>query len=128
MPIVRDHRRANLADVREGRIRRLHRAVIGAYLGGCRPCGPDHDVERVERGLDARIYRQLTGITRAMLPMITRTDVATAESVDVDTLETRLREEAVRLDATMSHLLSSEPGHGTEQEVAGERSRRGAKR
>jgi len=56
---------------------------------------------RVERGPDAQIYRQLAGITRAMLPMITRTGVATAESVDVDTLETRLREEAVGLDATI---------------------------
>jgi hypothetical protein len=43
------------------------------------------------------IYRQLAGITRAMLPMITRTEVANAESVYVDTLETRLREEAVVL-------------------------------
>jgi hypothetical protein len=45
--------------------------------------------------------RQLAGITRAMLPMITRTEVATAESIDVDTLETRLREEALVLDATL---------------------------
>jgi hypothetical protein len=56
---------------------------------------------RVERGFDAKIYRQLAGITRAMLPMIIRTEVASAESVDVDTLEARLREEAVRLDATL---------------------------
>lgn len=56
---------------------------------------------RVERGFDAKIYGQLAGITRAMLPMIIRTEVATAESVDVDTLEARLREEAVGLDATL---------------------------
>jgi len=56
---------------------------------------------RIERGFDAKIYRQLAGITRAMLPMIIRTEVATAQSVDVDTLETRLREEAVALDATL---------------------------
>jgi hypothetical protein len=52
---------------------------------------------RVERGFEATIYLSLAGITRAMLPMITRTEVANAESVYVDTLETRLREEAVVL-------------------------------
>jgi hypothetical protein len=34
---------------------------------------------RIERGFDAKIYR-LAGITRAMLPMIIRTEVATAQS------------------------------------------------
>jgi hypothetical protein len=56
---------------------------------------------RVERGPDAKIYRQLAGITRALLPLMTRTGVANAESVDIDTLENRLRDEATALDATI---------------------------
>jgi 2-polyprenyl-3-methyl-5-hydroxy-6-metoxy-1,4-benzoquinol methylase len=56
---------------------------------------------RVEGGPDARIYAQLTGITRAVLPLISSTGVASAESIDIDTLESRLRDEAVALDATI---------------------------
>jgi hypothetical protein len=56
---------------------------------------------RVERGPDARIYAQVAGITRAVLPLILRLGVAGAESVDVDTLEARLRDEALALDATL---------------------------
>lgn len=56
---------------------------------------------KVERGPDAKIYRQVAGITRALLPLMTRTGVASAESVDIDTLENRLRDEAMALDATL---------------------------
>jgi len=56
---------------------------------------------KVERGPDSRIYRQVADVTRAVLPLMTRTGVASAETVDVDTLETRLRDEATALDATL---------------------------
>ena len=56
---------------------------------------------RVERGPSSRIYRQVADVTRAVLPLMTRTSVASAESVDVDTLESRLRDEAISLGATL---------------------------
>jgi len=40
-------------------------------------------------------------VTRAVLPLMTRTAAASTETVDVDTLESRLREEAVALAATL---------------------------
>jgi hypothetical protein len=42
---------------------------------------------KVQRGFDAKIYHQLAGITRAMLPMITRTEVASAESFERTNLD-----------------------------------------
>jgi hypothetical protein len=76
--------------------------LLGRIFEGAGLAAPTMTLSaRVERGFDAKIYRELAGITRAMRPMITRTEVAIAESVDVDTLETRLREEAVVLDATL---------------------------
>ncbi len=76
--------------------------LLGRIFEGAGLAAPTMTLSgRVERGFDAKIYGQVAGITRAMLPMITRTEVATAESVDVDTLEARLREEAVMLDATL---------------------------
>jgi SAM-dependent methyltransferase len=56
---------------------------------------------RVERGADSSAYPQLTEITRTLLPIMERTGVATAASVDIDTLADRLREEAVSLRATL---------------------------
>jgi len=56
---------------------------------------------RVERGPGSRIYRQVADVTRAVLPLMTRADVASAETVDVDTLESRLRDEAMALNATL---------------------------
>lgn len=56
---------------------------------------------KVERGREARVYRQVADVTRAVLPLMLRTGVATAAIVDIDTLEARLRDEAVRLDATI---------------------------
>jgi len=76
--------------------------LLGRIFEGAGLAAPTMTLSaRIERGFDSKIYRQLAGITRAMLPMIIRTEVATAQSVDVDTLETRLREEAVALDATL---------------------------
>jgi len=56
---------------------------------------------RVERGPDSRIYRQVAEVTRAVLSLMTNAGVASAETVDIDTLETRLRDEAMALDATL---------------------------
>ena len=100
MPIVRDHRRANSPAFAKAGIGVRTGPCLGRIFEGAGLAAPTMTLSaRVERGFDAKIYSQLTGITRAMLPMITRTGVATAESVDVDTLETRLREEAMELDA-----------------------------
>ncbi len=56
---------------------------------------------RVEHGPDAEAYRELAGITRTVLPLIERTQVAAAAEVDVDTLADRLRAEAVANDSTL---------------------------
>jgi len=56
---------------------------------------------RIERGSDAMAYRQIAEITRTLLPAMEKTGVATAEAVGIDTLASRLREEAVALKATL---------------------------
>jgi SAM-dependent methyltransferase len=56
---------------------------------------------RVERGADAGAYRQIAEVTKTMLPAMERTGVATAAEVDASTLEQRMREEAVLMDATL---------------------------
>jgi hypothetical protein len=56
---------------------------------------------RVERGPNSRLYRQLADVTRAVLPMMMRSGVASADEIDIETLETRLRDEAVALNATL---------------------------
>jgi hypothetical protein len=56
---------------------------------------------RVERGPNSRLYRQLADVTRAVLPLMTRIGVASADEIDIETLETRLRDEAVALNATL---------------------------
>jgi ubiquinone/menaquinone biosynthesis C-methylase UbiE len=56
---------------------------------------------RVERGPDSPIYTLVAQLTRVMLPLMQRTEVATAEEVGVETLAERMREEAVALDATL---------------------------
>lgn len=55
----------------------------------------------VQYGPDAEIYAQVAGVTRALLPLMERTGVATAAEVDIDTLADRLRTEAVENDATL---------------------------
>jgi ubiquinone/menaquinone biosynthesis C-methylase UbiE len=56
---------------------------------------------RVERGPNSRLYRQLADVTRAVLPLMTRIGVASAEEIDIETLEARLRDEAVARNATL---------------------------
>ena len=55
---------------------------------------------RVERGAESEAYHQLTEVIRTLLPAMERTGVATRSDVDIDTLESRLREEGVSLRAT----------------------------
>src|SRR5262249_49715737 len=56
---------------------------------------------RVERGPNSRLYRQLADVTRAVLPLMTRLGIASVDEIDIETLETRLRDEAVALNATL---------------------------
>jgi SAM-dependent methyltransferase len=56
---------------------------------------------RVERGADSEIYNQIAQVSRALLPLMERTGVATAAEVDVNTLAARLREEALACGATI---------------------------
>ncbi len=54
-------------------------------------------------------YYQLAGVVRAMLPAMLKLGVATEEEVGIDTLEQRLRKEAVerRRAATAIGLMSA---------------------
>jgi ubiquinone/menaquinone biosynthesis C-methylase UbiE len=56
---------------------------------------------RAERGPDSPIYDLWAQMTRTMLPLMQRTGVATAEEVGIETLASRMRAEAVALDATL---------------------------
>jgi ubiquinone/menaquinone biosynthesis C-methylase UbiE len=56
---------------------------------------------RVESGPDSPVYDQLTQISRTLLPLMERTGVAAAEEVDIETLSSRLREEALARHATI---------------------------
>ena len=57
---------------------------------------------RVDRGPENQIAVQLSDVIRTLLPAMERTGVATAEEIGIDTLVTRLRDEAVSLDATVT--------------------------
>jgi SAM-dependent methyltransferase len=56
---------------------------------------------RVERGPDSMVYDQVTQITRTLLPLMEKTGVATVKAVGIDTLASRLREEALTRRATL---------------------------
>jgi ubiquinone/menaquinone biosynthesis C-methylase UbiE len=70
---------------------------------------------RVEQGLDSDIYEWLTQLTRTLLPVMQRSGVATAEEVEIDTLASRLRAEAVALNA----VLVAPPFIGAWARIAG---------
>ena len=55
---------------------------------------------RVERGPDSDAYDQVERITRTLLPVMERVGIATAE-IGIDTLASRMREEAVRARSTL---------------------------
>lgn len=50
---------------------------------------------RVEGGPDSYVYRYIAATMRSLLPMFERVGVATATEVDVETLEDRMRAEAI---------------------------------
>jgi SAM-dependent methyltransferase len=56
---------------------------------------------RVETGPDAEAYDLVTEITRTLQPVMMATGVATAEEIGIDTLSERLRDETIRLNATL---------------------------
>jgi SAM-dependent methyltransferase len=56
---------------------------------------------RVERGPDSDAYEQLARIARTLLPVMERAGIATKEEMAIDTLASRLRDEAVALRATV---------------------------
>jgi SAM-dependent methyltransferase len=56
---------------------------------------------RVDGGPDSPVYATLVGILRTLLPAVERFGMTTAAELDLDTLEKRLREEAVALDAVL---------------------------
>lgn len=56
---------------------------------------------RVEQGPDSVVYEYVAQIARTLLPVMQRTGVATPEEVGIDTLASRLRDEAVALNAVL---------------------------
>jgi len=56
---------------------------------------------RLGYGPDSPAYRQVTEITRTLLPLMERVGVATAVEVDINSLEDRLRQEVVANNATV---------------------------
>ena len=58
-------------------------------------------VARVERGPASGIYEWVASTTRTLLPMMERYGIAAADEIGIDTLETRLRDEAMARDATL---------------------------
>lgn len=56
---------------------------------------------RVEQGPESFIYEWVTEIARTLLPVMQRSGVATADEVQIDTLASRLRDEAVALNAVL---------------------------
>lgn len=53
---------------------------------------------------DAHVFRHTAETTRTLLPLITRAGIATAEEVDISTLEARLRDEAMHTTSTLTNV------------------------
>lgn len=56
---------------------------------------------RVEHGPDSVVYEWVAQLARTLLPAMQRTGVATPDEVGIDTLASRLRDEAVALNAVL---------------------------
>ena len=69
--------------------------LFGAFVRAGLPAPTMIGAGRVEGGADSYVYRYMTTTMRSLLPMFERFGVATAAEVDVDTLEARMRAEAV---------------------------------
>jgi len=82
----------------------LYRLFLDAGL-------PDHEMDfmiTVGGGPHWAGYENVVAVARALLPLMLKLGVATAEEVDIETLESRLREEAVKQrGATISIGLMS---------------------
>jgi SAM-dependent methyltransferase len=77
--------------------RKMHRIFQDAGL----PAPRMHEEARVEGGANSPIYGLIEQMVRSLLPAMEQTGVATAEQVGVDSLATRLREEALANDAVL---------------------------
>jgi len=55
----------------------------------------------LEGGADSYVYRYIAATMRSLLPMFERLGVATAEEMNVDTLEARMRTEPVERAASL---------------------------
>ncbi|KND61920.1 hypothetical protein BVER_01518c [Candidatus Burkholderia verschuerenii] len=65
---------------------------------------PDPDMllaARIEGGPDAFAYQYLADTLRTLMPLAQHLGIADADSIDIDTLTTRLRDEIVSLDGVM---------------------------
>lgn len=58
-------------------------------------------MERIEAGPDSRAYRYLVETLRSLVPILERAGKVDRAALDLDTLESRMRDEAVRLGATI---------------------------
>jgi hypothetical protein len=75
--------------------------LFGAFVRAGLPAPTMIGAGRVEGGADSYVYRYIAATMRSLLPMFERLGVATAEEVDVDTLEARMRVEAVERAASL---------------------------
>jgi SAM-dependent methyltransferase len=64
---------------------------------------------RVEGGPDSLAYAQIADVTRTLLSPMEQTGVASADAVEIETLQARLRAELVANDATLvaPHLIGA---------------------
>jgi hypothetical protein len=69
--------------------------LFGAFVRAGLPAPTMIGAGRVEGGADSYVYRYIAATMRSLLPMFERLGVATAEEVDVDTLEARMRAKAL---------------------------------
>lgn len=77
--------------------------LFGAFIRAGLPAPTMIGAARVEGGADSYVYRYMAATMRSLLPMFERLAVATPSEVDIDTLEVRMRAEA--LESTSSLVL-----------------------